>query len=73
MPELKDVFEFSQSELFLQLTMKPRPEFVNVRTLEGTKERLKKLNNKGFGASMSEAAHLCMQIGLLAFEEFVEE
>ncbi len=73
MPDLKDVYEFTQEDVFLKLTMQPRPETVNVRTVEGTKEKLKELVNAGFGASMSEAAHLCLQIGLMAFEGKIED
>jgi len=67
MPELDEFLHFTKSDEFLKL-VGPRPFKMDLRTLKGTDKRLDALVEKGYGASRSEAAHLCLQIGLMAFE-----
>lgn len=73
LPSLKEIMKFTQSEDFMFLVAAPRPEGVNLRTNEGTKARLDELVKRGFGFSRSEAAHLCLQIGLISFEGQYED
>ena len=69
MPSLKDMGDLLDNERVIAIFTAPRPEKMDLRTLEGTRERLKGILEAGVGSSQSEVAHIAIQVGLFSLEE----
>ncbi len=68
MSSIDELVAFSRSDAFIKILTSSRPEVIQIRAVAGTKEGLEWLTTLGYGASVSEAARICLQVGLAAFK-----